>query len=390
VITDIQVLYKRNETAAAAASAVAPKPTTNASAAATKPAADAKPADAKAAVAPAKPAAPANASAAAPAAKTSSARRLLQVRPPFACRTQGPPPGRRARLGQGRTQWAWPPFPRHARKAINGPARAGSCQAPPAASRPTGAPCLPNRRPAPLPQPTQDMDVPATVQASKKSGAAVADTAAVIEEEVIPKAKIIVTTTVQPLTEDEAAVVYGTTKSSYFDSTFRTVSWEGRKGAGRGALPLRPRPAAPKAPTPQLRACPAHLAAPRGRPPHPIPPPPHPPPPPQGTKNMGLELMETYETEQGDPADEFIFPDEAAAGKTKGPVKKSANATDLDATSLAAVPLTQAEKDAVAREDARNARAAALRSGAGSVYGPSAGAVARALVVGLFMLVALV
>jgi hypothetical protein len=74
----------------------------------------------------------------------------------------------------------------------------------------------------PLPPKAKDLDVPATVQSGKQSGS-VADTAAVIEEESAPKPKLIVTTTVQPLTEDESAVVYGTTKSSYFDNTFRTV-----------------------------------------------------------------------------------------------------------------------------------------------------------------------
>jgi hypothetical protein len=101
---------------------------------------------------------------------------------------------------------------------------------------------------------------------------------------------------------------------------------------------------------------------------------------------MGLEIMDNYETEQGDPADEFIFPDEAAAGKTKGPAKKSANATDLDATNLAAVPLTAAEKDAIAKEEAKNA---AAKSGAAPVYGPSLATLGRVAVAVVCVLAAL-
>lgn len=120
---------------------------------------------------------------------------------------------------------------------------------------------------------------------------------------------------------------------------------------------------------------------------------------------MGLQMIDGYETEQGDWAEEFVFPD--PEGKKLPPVKKaskkSANATDLDATDLSAVPLTPEELAALAEEEAaaksvnatNNATAAANATGSAKsaagvpVYGPSGAAVARVAVAVLCVLAAL-
>lgn len=69
----------------------------------------------------------------------------------------------------------------------------------------------------------EDTAAVVTTTKSRKSTGPVEDTVAKVDVIEKPKPKIIVTTTIQPLTEMEAMSVYGTTKSSYFDTTFTTV-----------------------------------------------------------------------------------------------------------------------------------------------------------------------
>jgi hypothetical protein len=57
---------------------------------------------------------------------------------------------------------------------------------------------------------------------------------------------------------------------------------------------------------------------------------------------MGMRFIDGYTTEQANSADEFEFPDPNAPTLSKTG-KKSANATDLDATNLSAVELTPEE-----------------------------------------------
>jgi hypothetical protein len=77
-----------------------------------------------------------------------------------------------------------------------------------------------------MPHQTQKDPKPATdtaAQVKPTKAQKAADTAAVVERDGLPRPKIIVTTSIQPLGKAESLSMLGTTRSKFFDATFREV-----------------------------------------------------------------------------------------------------------------------------------------------------------------------